>query len=472
MKLLEKLGFKEKAEKNINKKKVEMSNEDYLLVYPKTVEDEVNRTISSLGFIDKDIGNDTDLESLQKEYEENQKKLEKIDENLQKIQEENKEDLENIPKTLDYYKKSSKLKEKMLKGRKYFYLSGWVPESKLEDLEDTVGKYEDSLVDKRKNEETIQSPPTKLKNNKFFRPFEFLVNMYGAPNYHEIDPTGFFAITYMILYGMMFGDLGQGLVFILASFYIGKKSEIFGQLVRRVGISASFFGLMYGSVFGIETLIPALFIKPFDNIIQILILSVGFGVILLLISYLIGIYNKLVKQRDLEEGIFGKEGLAGLLMMLSFIMIILNIVKINPIPMSVGIFILVLSILMIIFKQPISRKLLDVSPLFEQSSADYYVESSFSIIEALLSVFSNLVSFTRVGAFAIYHVGLFMAFEVMSKLAGGGLIGIIILILGNILIIGLEGMIVFIQGLRLEFYEMFSKYYKGDGHKFSPISKL
>ncbi|EEB36333.1 V-type ATPase 116kDa subunit family protein [Anaerococcus hydrogenalis DSM 7454] len=360
----------------------------------------------------------------------------------------------------------------MLKGRKYFYLSGWVPESKIQLVKDTVDKYEDSLVDQKKNSQTIANPPTKLKNNKITRPFEFLVNMYGAPNYNEIDPTGFFAITYMLLYGMMFGDLGQGLVFVLASFLIEKKSKIFGQLIRRIGFSASFFGLMYGSVFGIEDLIPTILIKPFDNIIKVLIASVAFGVILMIIAYILGIYNKLHKQKDFEEGVFGKEGFAGLLMMISFILIILNIVKVNPMPMTVSIILLILSIVMMVFKQPISRKLLDIYPIYDQSSSDYYIESSFSIIEALLSVFSNLVSFTRVGAFAINHVGLYMAFEVMSKLVGGGFIGIIILILGNILIIGLEGMIVFIQGLRLEFYEMFSKYYKGDGQKFSPISKL
>lgn len=472
MKFLEKLGFKNKYQSKVLTNNLEKSNEDYLLVYPKTVEDEVNRTISSLGFIDKDIEEGSNLDDLRKEYEENKKRLEELDLSLDEIKNDNIDDLEKIPKTIDFYKKSSKLKEKMLKGDKYFYLSGWVPESKLKTIKETVDKYEDSLIDQKKNKETIASPPTKLKNNKIFRPFEFLVNMYGAPNYNEVDPTGFFAITYMLLYGMMFGDLGQGLVFVLASFFIEKKSEVFGQLVRRIGLSASFFGLMYGSFFGIETLIPTLLIKPFDNIIQVLIASVAFGVILLIISYLIGIYNKLVKQKDLEEGVFGKEGLAGLIMMLSFIMIILNIVKVNPLPMTISLILLVLSIVMMVFKQPISRKLLEVSPLYDQSGSDYYVESSFSIIEALLSVFSNLVSFTRVGAFAINHVGLYMAFEVMSKLVGGGVIGIIILILGNILIIGLEGMIVFIQGLRLEFYEMFSKYYKGDGHKFSPISKL
>lgn len=469
MKLLERLGFKDKNN-NLNQS-IEIGNEDYLLVYPKSVEDEVNRTISSLGFIDKEIPEKSSLEQIKKEYKENQEKLKEVNKKLEKIKEENIDDLKNLPKTIDFYKKSSKLKEKMLKGRKYFYLSGWVPQSKIQVVKDTVDKYEDSLVDQKKNSQTIANPPTKLKNNKIARPFEFLVNMYGAPNYNELDPTGFFAITYMLLYGMMFGDLGQGLIFILASFLIEKKSKIFGQLVRRIGFSASFFGLMYGSFFGIEDLIPTLLIKPFDNILKVLVASVAFGVILLLISYILGIYNKLHKQKDLEEGVFGKDGIAGLIMMISFISIILNIVKVNPIPMPVSIILLISSIVLMIFKQPISRRLLDFYPIYDQSSSDYYIESSFSIIEALLSVFSNLVSFTRVGAFAINHVGLYMAFEVMSKLVGGGFIGIIILIFGNILIIGLEGMIVFIQGLRLEFYEMFSKYYKGDGQKFSPISK-
>lgn len=469
MKLLERLGFKNKNN-NLNQS-IESGNEDYLLVYPKSVEDEVNRTISSLGFIDKEIPEKSSLEQIKKEYKENQENLKEVNKKLEKIKEENIDDLKNLPKTIDFYKKSSKLKEKMLKGRKYFYLSGWVSQSKMQVVKDTVDKYEDSLVDQKKNSQTIANPPTKLKNNKVARPFEFLVNMYGAPNYNELDPTGFFAITYMLLYGMMFGDLGQGLIFILASFLIEKKSKIFGQLVRRIGFSASFFGLMYGSFFGIEDLIPTLLIKPFDNILKVLVASVAFGVILLLISYILGIYNKLHKQKDLEEGVFGKDGIAGLIMMISFISIILNIVKVNPIPMPVSIIFLISSIVLMIFKQPISRRLLDMYPIYDQSSSDYYIESSFSIIEALLSVFSNLVSFTRVGAFAINHVGLYMAFEVMSKLVGGGFIGIIILIFGNILIIGLEGMIVFIQGLRLEFYEMFSKYYKGDGQKFSPISK-
>lgn len=448
--------------------KVKNSKENYLLVYPKQVKEDIARAVNTMGFIDKEIP-DQDLSSINKEIQDVDKELEDIDSKIKQIKTSNKEVVDNLSNSLEYYEKSDELVSKMARGNKYLYLTGWVPDSKINDFKELSEKHSDTTVTVK--DETNQAPPTKLKNNKLFRPFEFLVNMYGAPNYNELDPTPFFALSYMLLYGMMFGDLGQGLVFVLLSFLVDKKNKTFGALIRRIGFSACFFGLMYGSVFGIETLIPALLIKPFDNIMKVLIASVAFGIGLLLIAYCLGIYNKLVKQKNIEEGIFGKEGFAGLMMMTSFVILILNIVNINVIPKNVGVVMLIASIVMIIFSKPIAAKIEKRDEVYESTAFDYYVESSFSIIEALLSVFSNLVSFTRVGAFAINHVGLYMAFEVMSKIAGGGIKGIIILILGNILIIGLEGMIVFIQGLRLEFYEMFSKYYQGNGRKFRPIKE-
>lgn len=448
--------------------KVKKSTENYLLVYPKQVKEDIGRAVNTMGFIDKEIP-DEDLLTINKDLGDIDSELKSLETSIQDIRSKNKDVVDNLSNSLEYYEKSDELVAKMAKGDKYLYLSGWVPDSKINDFKNLSNKYDDTIVTVK--EESNQEPPTKLKNNKLFKPFEFLVNMYGAPNYNEIDPTPFFAVSYMLLYGMMFGDLGQGLVFVLLSFLVDKKNKTFGALIRRVGFSACFFGLMYGSVFGIETLIPAILIKPFDNIMKVLIASVAFGIGLLVISYFIGIYNKLVKQKNIEEGIFGKEGIAGLMMMTSFVLLILNIVKVNPLPKTVGLVILLASIVMIVFSRPIAAKIEKRDEVFESSAFDYYVESSFSIIEALLSVFSNLVSFTRVGAFAINHVGLYMAFEVMSKIAGGGIKGLIILFLGNILIIGLEGMIVFIQGLRLEFYEMFSKYYQGNGRKFRPIKE-
>lgn len=469
--LMNDFSKKKNDDKKNDNKQTNKKEESYLLVYPEKVKKDVSRSINTLGFVDNEIPENANINSIDQEYKDVNKELLSINQQINEINRQYEDVMDNITYSLNYAQKSEELKTTMAQGDKYFYLSGWVPESEVNKFKALENKYDNTILNTKDVESISQSPPTRLKNNSLFRPFEFLVNMYGAPNYDEIDPTPFFAITYLLLYGLMFGDLGQGLVFIAIGLWLSKKNKIFGGLIKRIGISASIFGLMYGSFFGREDLIPALLIKPFDNIMTVLIASVAFGVSLMVISYLIGIYNKVSKQHNIEEGIFGKEGLAGLMMMLSFIIIVLNIVNISPIPMPVGLVLLILSIVMMIFKQPIARKLEGKKRLYEQSKGDYYVESSFSIIEALLSVFSNLVSFTRVGAFAINHVGLYMAFEVMAKLAGGGIIGFIILVLGNALIIGLEGMIVFIQGLRLEFYEMFSKYYEGNGRLFKPIGK-
>ena len=459
-----------KDKKNKDNKKAPLNEENYLLVYPKIVGKDVSRSINTLGFIDKEVPDELLASEIDQEYQKTTDELNEINKEIDQINSQYKDVLENLSYSLDYAKKSEDLKTKMAKGEDYFYLSGWVPESELSKFESLERDYKNTTLTTKDDKSVNEQPPTRLKNKSVFRPFEYLVNMYGAPSYDEVDPTAFFAITYMLLYGLMFGDLGQGLVFLALGFWLSKKNKTYGALLKRVGISASVFGLMYGSFFGREDLIPALLIKPFDNVMTVLVASVAFGVSLMVISYIIGIYNKVKKQDNIEEGIFGKEGLAGLMMMISFIIIILNLVEKSPIPMPVGIIVLVMSIIMMIFKQPIARKLKGSKRLYDTGKGDYYIESSFSIIEALLSVFSNLVSFTRVGAFAINHVGLYMAFEVMASIAGGGFWGTIILILGNILIIGLEGMIVFIQGLRLEFYEMFSKYYEGNGRLFRPIN--
>lgn len=448
-----------------------LDKESYLLVYPKKVEKDVSRSINTMGFVDYELDDNIKVKQVNDSYDQTLDRLDEINKEIDQIKSSYVDVTDNLAYSLNYQDKALELKNNMAKGDEYFYISGWVPESEIGKFEDLEKKHKHTTVTTKEVSKVSEVPPTKLKNNKVFRPFEYLVNMYGAPNYDEVDPTPFFAITYMILYGLMFGDLGQGLVFLALGFLLTKKNKVYGDLLKRIGISASVFGLMYGSFFGKEDLIPTLLIKPFDNVMTVLIASVIFGVSLMVISYIIGIYNKVKKQNDIEEGIFGKEGLAGLMMMLSFIIIVLNLVGKSIIPMAIGKIFLIISIIMIIFKKPIARKISGSKKLYDSSKSDYYIESSFSIIEALLSVFSNLVSFTRVGAFAINHVGLYMAFEVMANLTGGGFWGFIILLLGNILIIGLEGMIVFIQGLRLEFYEMFSKYYQGNGRLFRPINE-
>ncbi|MDU5535244.1 MAG: V-type ATPase 116kDa subunit family protein, partial [Anaerococcus sp.] len=290
-----KVEKKKKSKKDKDKPK-NINEESYLLVYPKKVKKDVSRSINTLGFVDNDIPDNLNSSNIDREYIKVNDELTSLHRQINTINSQYEDTINNLSYSLDHAKKSEELKSNMAQGDKYFYLSGWVPESEVDKFKTLEDKYDNTILSPKDDQSVNQQPPTRLKNNKVFKPFEYLVNMYGAPSYDEVDPTPFFAITYMLLYGLMFGDLGQGLVFLALGFYISKKNKTYGALLKRIGISASVFGLMYGSFFGKEDLIPTLLIKPFDNVMTVLIASVVFGISLMVISYIIGIYNKVSKQ--------------------------------------------------------------------------------------------------------------------------------------------------------------------------------
>lgn len=448
----------------------------YLAIYPKEVEKDIDRVLRSLNFNEIDIlgrdvmGTAEDMFTNLKEEEDSlRRRIWEYDQYKENIINSRYDDLNQTLAHMLAFEKIEKAKKYMLRSKNYFYASGWVAESNYKELENKLSKYEkidiyasDADLDKRKT-------PTKLKNSNFFKPFELLINMYGTPNYDEFDPTIIFGISYMILFGSMFGDLGQGAIFAIAGIILSKKkNKDFGGLLLRMGVSSMFFGLMYGSVFGSENLIPAIWFRPFDSINKTLVIAIFFGVVLSAISYGVGIYNN-IKNKEYDEAFFGKEGFLGVLIFIAMINIGVNIMGGSaPISTNVGIIILVVALLLMLFKRPILQTFFKKE--FDQKAGDYYIESSFGLLEALLSTMSGIISFIRVGAFAINHVGLFLAFKTLGQMIGSTGGNIAVLIIGNIVIIGLEGLIVFIQSLRLEYYEMFSKFYSGDGKLFEADS--
>lgn len=448
----------------------------FLAIYPKEVEKDINRVLRSLNFNDVDIlgrdvmGTAEDMfENMKEEEERLRRNIWEYDQYKENIMNSRYDELNQTLAHMLAFEKIEKAKKYMLRSKHYFYASGWVGESNFKDLKDKLSNYEKLDIYESNVEADKRKKPTKFKNSNFFKPFELLINMYGTPNYNEFDPTVIFGISYMILFGSMFGDLGQGAIFAIAGMLLSKKkNKDFGGLLTRMGISSMFFGLMYGSVFGFEDLIPALWFRPFKNINETLVIAISFGVILSSISYLVGIYNN-IKNKEYGEAFFGKEGTLGVLIFIAMINIGINVMGADaPITMNVAIGILVVSLVLMLFKRPILKVLFKKE--FEQSAGDYYIESSFGLLEALLSTLSGIISFIRVGAFAINHVGLFLAFKTLGEMVGSTGGNIAVLIIGNIVIIGLEGLIVFIQSLRLEYYEMFSKFYSGDGKLFEADS--
>lgn len=448
--------------------------EVYLVLFPSVSDEEIGRILRSLNFkeiIIPDKYNGTPIEikeQLEIEISDLQLEIKSYEgalENLKNIHEDN---IVSLLHQINVYVKIEKAKEWLAASNKFFYLSGWISIKDKDEIENILGKYKDSLVMFGEGNDII--PPTKLKNNWIFRPFETLVKMYGMPSYNELDPTPFLSLSYMFLFGAMFGDLGQGFVIFLAGILFSRKNKLFGGLLSRLGFSSMIFGVLYGAIFGFETIIPALLIRPFENINTILVAAIIVGIVLILIAYIYSMIN-CAKRKDIEEGLFGKEGLAGLLFYLTLLGLIGGNLLGKPIiPTGVAAVIITICILSLVFKQPLTHLIKNKRPLHSDDISGYYVESVFSLLETLLSMLSGTVSFIRVGAFALTHVGLFVAFETIGHMIGSATGNIIVLFIGNVLILGLEGLIVFIQGLRLQYYEMFSRYYKGDGKEFKSIS--
>ncbi len=373
----------------------------------------------------------------------------------------------------------------MASTNEFFYFSGWVPKRLVGKVKKSIEDSKDKLIITEKEAHEVSSNivvPTSLRNNFIVRPFESMVHMYAVPSYGELDPTIFLGLSYMLLFGAMFGDVGQGLIFTLVGILLLKKMNRpnLGGVLFRLGISSTIFGFAYGSIFGFEEFphfiqeafgveeMPHFFIRPMDNIMETLIYGVMIGCILLVVSYIYSLINNF-RKRDLENGVFGKDGLVGFIFFLSLLaFIITTYLKINLLPNGIWFSIFGVSLLLMLFKEPLANLILGKRPLYSEGKTDYYVEGGFGIIETLISLFSNTVSFIRVGAFALNHVGLFMAFTALAKMMNG-MGSVFMYVLGNIVILGLEGLIVFIQGLRLEYYELFSKYFEGEGEVFESI---
>lgn len=445
----------------------------YVIIYPTSLVDEMDRILRSLNFKELMIPEGykgTPLE-IKKDMEIKQKELEKevqaLEQSLNEVKNEYKDRMLFLLDQVKILSRLEEIKEKLVRSKRFFYLSGWVAENDKPEMEEMLKKYDDTLIVFKSDNEL--TPPTRLKNNWLFKPFESLVKMYGMPSYNEIDPTPFLSLSYMFLFGAMFGDLGQGFVLLIGGFLLGKKNKMFGGLLSRLGVSSMIFGALYGAVFGFEHLLPAILIKPFENINTVLIAAIVIGIILILISYVFGMINSW-KRKDIEEGIFGKEGLAGFLFYLTLLALAGGkVLGRTIIPTWLGVIIIILCLVGLIFRVPLTHLIIGKRPLHGNDITGYYIESVFSLLETLLSMLSGTISFIRVGAFALTHVGLFLAFETIGKMIGNPAANIVVLIIGNIIIIGLEGLIVLIQGLRLQYYELFSRYYKGEGREFNPV---
>lgn len=354
------------------------------------------------------------------------------------------------------------IKVKKFCGRTNYLVvvSGWVPEDKRGLVESIIeetceGKAIYEWLDAREVEEL--NPPTLMRNISTFKPFESLIRLYGTPSYNEVDPTPFVALSYPFFFGFMFGDLGQGAVLYLLSKLGEMKMPSFKNLfslIRWCSISSMIFGFLYGHIFGFSDLMKPLILSPMHDIHSMIRGSVFIGVLFLVLGNLISLIVQYRMHGFGREFLLGRHGVAGFLFFLSLISVFLLWKRIGALALLL----------------PLPPAFMIYLGLREDNPMEGFFYPLISIIET----FSKVVSFIRLGAFALNHSLLFMAFFMLGKMFEGSLLGsfgsIIMIILGNALIIILEGLVVGIQALRLNLYEFFSSFYKGEGRPFKPLS--
>ena len=361
-----------------------------------------------------------------------------------------------------------------------YVVSGWLPEDGLQPLRQHLKERAPDVIllagEGAGVDRNVRAIPTLLRNPPFVRWFQDIVALYSVPSYRETDPSLLVALSFCFFFGFMFGDVGHGAMLIIAAMLLRKRGTMkpaFANILTLSGLSSCIFGLLYGSVFGSEDLLRPLWISPMRDPNTLIAAATAVGIISLSVGILVNIRIRYAR-REFGEMIFDGHGLAGLLLYWTAALPAWALLVGRPIPVSrsvlgwaiFGLF------LVILFGNVLSD--LIVRREARKERREGAVVHTFSTLHHMLSFVSNTASFMRLAAFALNHAGLsmavFMLGDMAHRLPGGVVARALVLIAGHALIVALEGLIVFIQTLRLEYYEFFGKFFSGGGRPFTPVT--
>lgn len=451
---------------------------------PKDKTEEIDKIFEGLYFEQTDLVGDNEtphqkIEEYKSQLPELEAKVKEEQEKLDKYLDENSEQITRYLSKLEELYIYSGIRTKAMQHNNSFIIVGWIPDQNKAQLRKRLKKIKSVELDfSDAKDEIDKSPPVKLKNPFFAKPFEFYTEMYGVPKYNEIDPTSFVAITYIIMFGIMFADLGQGLCLSIVGILMWKLRKMpIGKILFPCGLSSMVFGTLFGSVFGFEDWLNPMFelfgfkgkpIEVMDNTNTIIFAAIGLGVFLLVVAMFLNVYTSF-RQKNYGRALFGTSGVAGIVFYGSLVFGLLAEIflgfHVMTMPYILGL--VVFPFLLIFFSEPLGDLVNGEKDWQPESWGGYIVEKIFESIEILLGYVTNTMSFLRVGAFVLVHAGMMM---VVFTLAGEPGVGyVIVVVVGNVIVMVLEALLVAIQVLRLEFYEMFSRFYSGEGRVFEPV---
>lgn len=339
-------------------------------------------------------------------------------------------------------------------------VGGWVPADRVQDLRGRLtGRFGGRVVVRPRDPTPEERPtvPSAFRYPRWMQPFADLVRGYGIPRYGEVDPTWLFALTFVGMFGMMFGDVGQGAVIAAGGLLLTGGWRRYAPFVVAAGVSSVVFGLLYGSVFGAEVLEP-LWLAPLSDPVYMLKVALYWGIGFILVANLIAVRNRLAERRY-RETLWDSSGGVGILFYLGLVYAgyrLLHDGRVGwPAALLTGVpLAILLGRIWVKTRTSVGERLLIV------------VVEGF---ETVMRYISNTLSFLRVAAFSLNHVALSVAIYMLAGMMGATGHWVTV-VAGNVIVLVLEGGIVAIQVLRLEYYEGFSRYFSGDGRAFRPLT--
>ncbi|MBQ9207687.1 MAG: ATPase [Treponema sp.] len=384
-----------------------------------------------------------------------------------------------------------------------YRITGWIPSSDCHSMMKDMDKLTEGRIAIRVYNPLevpsvlngTEQVPVRLKHGKLVGAFERMIFSYGSPVYGAIDPTPFVALFFTLLFGIMFGDAGQGFVFLLLGLLMNFKVvkvggwNKFAPIFMAIGCSSMIMGVLTGEFFGNEEVlkplslaITGLFGEPHAPILHLMPdgsehsiktmfaffgVTVGVGFIINSVGLVINIINNLLMHK-VGKALFGKNGLSGAVFFWYVVVMVVRIVVADhSIDMADGIVIGV-TLFLTMFSEPIHRIMEHETPVFENGLFAAIIEAIVELLETLISYMSNSISFIRVGAFGLAHAVLGFIIATLSEMAGPAYLAV--MLVGNGIVVVLEGMIVAIQVIRLQYYEFFSKFFNETGREFKPFS--
>ena len=465
--------------------------------------------LKKAGFVELNIPKDfkgvpeNALEGLRLSLEQNNKQIDDINEEIKNFADTHKELLFKLLKKFSIASQITDVQNSLESTSLVYRLTGWIPASEsqqfmkeIDELTEgrtAIREYLPSEVSSVINGQ--EKVPVKLKHGPLIKSFERMIFSYGSPLYRSIDPTPFVAVFFTILFGIMFGDCGQGLIFLILGILMALKVikvggwNKFAPVFMSIGVSSSIMGLITGEFFATEKLlepfalwVTGLFGTPHAPIVKMMPSSdpnsikvifgifgvtIALGFVINSIGLVVNLINK-IRQKKWGSAFFGKTGLAGLLFFWYVVFFGIRLGFFSGSPMMFDWIFIGITLFFASFGEPFERLLDGERPVLENGFGSMVIGGVVELIEVISTYLSSSISFVRVGAFALAHAVLGFIIHLMANMVGP-VGGILVYIVGNAIVIVLEGMIVAIQVIRLQYYEFFSKFFGETGTEFKPF---